>query len=392
MEVTFTYDAQTVMVLDNTCSNKPTEIWVSKRDLTNDEELPGATLAIKDTDGDTVTTWVSTDEPHRVTGLHFGESYTLKEIRAADGYALADNITFRLIQKSDEDGNPLEECEVYYLTTKNILFWKWDDWKLLDDATVIMQDDITKVQISKKDLTTNEELPGAELIITDEKGNEIDRWISTDAPHYMEKLPAGKYTLTEVTAPDGYAIAERIPQLVRVNGYYNVGSIFDVSMTYGNKPYPIPEIKPEQMDKAIKELERLSPVNIIFQNEGVVGYDAEQHAIVFPTAMPQCEVLARLPAEIVIATAEQHTPGISQAPYLRKTAMAVSVEFCGRFSLPMPDTAAATLDGMDTHIPPDEERKTLEEIRELSVTIGDTVEKALGLQRGQSAPQRDEAR
>ena len=72
--------------------------------------------------------------------------------------------------------------------------------------------------------------------------------------------------------------------------------------------------------------------------------------------------------------------------------MAVSVEFCGRFFLPMPDTAAATLDGMDTHIPPGEERKTLEEIRELSVTIGDTVEKALGLQRGQSAPQRDEAR
>ena len=73
--------------------------------------------------------------------------------------------------------------------------------------------------------------------------------------------------------------AKGIPQLVRVNGYYNVGSIFDVSMTYGNKPYPIPEIKPEQMDKAIKELERLSPVSIVYQNEGVVGYDAEQHAI-----------------------------------------------------------------------------------------------------------------
>lgn len=122
MEVTFTYDGQAIMVLDNTCANKPTEMWVSKRDLTNDEELPGATLAIKDTDGNTVTTWVSTDEPHRVTGLHFGESYTLTEIRAADGYALANDITFRLIQKSDEDGNHLEECEVYYLTTKNILF------------------------------------------------------------------------------------------------------------------------------------------------------------------------------------------------------------------------------------------------------------------------------
>ena len=227
MEVTFTYDGQAIMVLDNTCANKPTEMWVSKRDLTNDEELPGATLAIKDTDGNTVTTWVSTDEPLRVTGLHFGESYTLTEIRAADGYALADNITFCLIQKSDEDGNHLEECEVYYLTTKNILFWKWDDWKLLDDATVIMQDDITKVQISKKDLTTNEELPGAELIITDEKGSEIDRWISTDAPHYMEKLPAGKYTLTEVTAPDGYAIAERMEFEVLPNGEVQTFEMFD---------------------------------------------------------------------------------------------------------------------------------------------------------------------
>ena len=218
MEVTFAYDGQAIMVLDNTCANKPTEMWVSKRDLTNDEELPGATLAIKDTDGNTVTTWVSTDEPHRVTGLHFGESYTLTEIRAADGYALANDITFRLIQKSDEDGNHLEECEVYYLTTKNILFWKWDDWKLLDDATVIMQDDITKVQISKKDLTTNEELPGAELVIKDKDGTEIDRWISTNEPHYVEKMPAGDYTLTEITAPNGYKVAESIDFTVLPTG------------------------------------------------------------------------------------------------------------------------------------------------------------------------------
>ena len=218
MEVTFTYDGQAVMVLDNTCSNKPTEMWVSKRDLTNDEELPGATLAIKDMNGNTVTTWVSTDEPHRVSGLHFGESYTLTEIRAADGYALADDITFRLIQKVDEDGNPLEECEVYYLTTKNILFWKWDDWKLLDDATVIMRNDITKVQISKKDLTTKEELPGAELVIKDKDGTEIDRWISTNEPHYVEKMSAGDYTLTEITAPNGYKVAESISFTVLPTG------------------------------------------------------------------------------------------------------------------------------------------------------------------------------
>ena len=210
MEVTFTYDGQAVQVLESTCTDKPTEMWVSKRDLTNDEELPGATLTIQDADGNVVTSWVSSDTPHRVTGLHLGDAYTLTETRPADGYALADDITFRLLQKVDEDGNNLQEAEVYYLTTKNFLFWTWDDWKLLDDATVIMRDDITKVQISKVDIATGKELPGAELTITDKDGKEIDRWVSSDKPHYIEKLPAGDYTLTEITAPDGYDIAERI--------------------------------------------------------------------------------------------------------------------------------------------------------------------------------------
>lgn len=210
MEVTFTYDGQAVQVLESTCTDKATEMWVSKRDLTNDEELPGATLTIKDADGNVVTSWVSTDTRHRVTGLHLGDAYTLTETRPADGYALADDITFRLLQKVDEDGNNLQEAEIYYLTTKNFLFWTWEDWKLLDDATVIMKDDITKVQISKVDIATGKELPGAELTITDKDGKEIDRWVSTDTPHYIEKLPDGDYTLTEITAPDGYDIAESI--------------------------------------------------------------------------------------------------------------------------------------------------------------------------------------
>ena len=218
IEVTFTYDGQAVQVLESTCTDKPTEMWVSKRDLTNDEELPGATLSIKDSDGNVVESWVSTDTPHRVTGLHLGDAYTLTETHPTDGYALADEITFRLLQTVDEDGSNLQEAEVYYLTKKSLLFWTWDDWKLLDDATVIMRDDTIKVEISKKDLTTMEELPGAELTITDKDGKEIDRWVSSDKPHYIEKLPAGTYTLTEVKSPDGYAFAESVPFTVLPTG------------------------------------------------------------------------------------------------------------------------------------------------------------------------------
>ena len=218
MEVTFTYDGQAVQVLESTCTDKATEMWVSKRDLTNDEELPGATLSIKDSDRNVVESWVSTDTPHRVTGLHLGDAYTLTETRPADGYALADEITFRLLQKVDENGSNLQEAEVYYLTEKSLLFWTWDDWKLLDDATVIMRDDTIKAEFSKKDLTTMEELPGAELTITDKDGKELDRWVSTETPHYIEKLPAGDYTLTEVKAPDGYAFAESVPFTVLPTG------------------------------------------------------------------------------------------------------------------------------------------------------------------------------
>lgn len=211
MEVTFTYDGEVLHVLDNTCANKPTEMWVSKRDLTNDEELPGATLIIKDTKDNVVDTWVSTDTPHRVTGLHFDEEYMLTEKRPADGYAVADDIVFRLERKADADGHELDEADVYYLKDKKKLwFIPWEEWELLDDATVIMKDDITRVQIFKVDIATGEELPGAELVIKDKDGNTVAQWVSEDKHHYIEKLPAGDYTLTEITAPNGYQLAESI--------------------------------------------------------------------------------------------------------------------------------------------------------------------------------------
>lgn len=219
MDVAFTYDGEVLQVLDNTCANKPTEMWVSKRDLTNDEELPGATLIIKDTKDNIVDTWVSTDTPHRVTGLHFDEEYTLTEKRPADGYAVADDIVFRLERKADADGHELDEADVYYLKDKKKLWIiPWEEWELLDDATVIMRDDITRVQISKVDIATGKELPGAKLAIKDKGGNTVAQWVSEDKPHYIEKLPAGEYTLTEITAPNGYQLAESIAFTVLPTG------------------------------------------------------------------------------------------------------------------------------------------------------------------------------
>lgn len=75
-----------------------------------------------------------------------------------------------------------------------------------------MVDDTTKVRISKQDITTGEELPGAKLQVIDKNGDVIEEWTSTKEPHYLEAvLKAGEtYTLHEVIAPDGYAIANDV--------------------------------------------------------------------------------------------------------------------------------------------------------------------------------------
>lgn len=253
MDVTFTHDGEVLQVLDNTCANKPTEMWVSKRDLTNDEELPGATLIIKDAKENIVDTWVSTDTPHRVTGLHFDEEYTLTEKRPADGYAVADDIVFRLERKTDADGHELDEADIYYLKDKKKLWIiPWEEWELLDDATVIMRDDITRVQISKVDIATGKELPGAELVIKDKDGNTVAQWVSEDKPHYIEKLPAGEYTLTEITAPNGYQIAESITFTVLPTGELQTVVMKDARIpeetphedTPSNTPQPTPGSTP----------------------------------------------------------------------------------------------------------------------------------------------------
>lgn len=67
-----------------------------------------------------------------------------------------------------------------------------------------------KVQISKTDITGDNELEGAVLSVIDADGNLVEKWTSGKEPHMIEKLPAGKYILREETAPFGYVIAQDI--------------------------------------------------------------------------------------------------------------------------------------------------------------------------------------
>ena len=189
-------------VVEITAVNKSITIEISKVDVYG-EELIGAEMQLIDSQDNVVDEWVSDGTNHIVTELPAGE-YTLKEIAAPDGYVIANDIRFTV----DVYGNVTVENVDATAVSEN------------GNPLVVMIDDTTKVQISKQDITTGVELPGATLQLIDEDGNVVEEWVSTNEPHMIErKLIAGKeYTLKEIIAPEGYEIANEIRFTVNEDG------------------------------------------------------------------------------------------------------------------------------------------------------------------------------
>ena len=189
-------------VIEITAENKPITVEISKRDVYGNE-LVGAEMVLENADGETVDKWTSDGTNHIVSKLGAGE-YMLKEIAAPDGYVIATDIKFTV----DVYGNVMVENVDFTAVSDN------------GNPLIAMVDDTTKVRISKRDITTGEELPGATLQIIDENGNVVEEWVSTDEAHFIEgKLIAGKeYTLRETIAPDGYEIANEISFTVNEDG------------------------------------------------------------------------------------------------------------------------------------------------------------------------------
>ena len=243
-------------------------VVVSKTDLAGTKELPGAKLQILSSDGKTVLeSWTSTNEEYKVTKkLKAGESYILREIEAPDGYAIADDVKFTVnkdgsttkvvmkdaqtsvtVSKTDltgekeiagaklqilnKNGKVMEEwtsdgkthavtaalvADVTYIlhevsapagyrTAKDIEFTVDKTGKTTE---VVMKDAPTKASILKTD-ESGKALSGAQLVVKDSTGKELDKWTSDGKAHEITGLlTVGEtYTLSEVSAPSGYTVA-----------------------------------------------------------------------------------------------------------------------------------------------------------------------------------------
>lgn len=160
---------------------------VLKVDAQTGEAISGAELKLSNSKGEEIKTWTSGAKAEVITGLTEGK-YTLTEVEAPEGYIAIDKtIKFSIDSKGnilDESGNKIVK------------------------VIITNEKKTGGVEISKQDITNKEELPGATLVVKDKDGNIIDEWVSTDKPHYIEKVPPGTYTLTETIAPAGYILSE----------------------------------------------------------------------------------------------------------------------------------------------------------------------------------------
>ena len=107
IEVRVYRDAVTVDLGTLTNDDLPRTV-VSKRSVTGEGELPGATLRVYDADGELVEEWVSGEEPHRIEALVPGE-YVLREAEAPEGYELAGDAPFTVEETADVQAVTMED-------------------------------------------------------------------------------------------------------------------------------------------------------------------------------------------------------------------------------------------------------------------------------------------
>ncbi len=189
-----------VLLVEDT---KAVSVNISKVDATNQKELEGAHIQIVDKDGKIVDEWTSGKEPHVVKNLKPGETYTLRETVAPDGYTVTSDTTFTL----KEDGTVDQTKTTATVSNKGV---------------VLVEDNMTSVSISKVDITSQKELAGAHIQILDKDGNVVEEWDSTDKAHTIKGLKTGEtYTLRETVAPNGYYLKADTTFTLKADGSFD---------------------------------------------------------------------------------------------------------------------------------------------------------------------------
>lgn len=264
-----------------TYKDTPINVSISKKAVGGDTEIVGAVFKIYkagDANKTAVDSWTTTGNIHRVLvgALEVGETYILTEMIAPTGYGYMADQQFTV----NEDGS---------ITVLTGGLEK-------TGQTLVVRDKQVKLAISKIDEDTTAPLAGAILGVYDENGVEVDRFTSTtttyDVPLGKLTAPAfntdgsvayKQYTLKEISAPDGYQLADDI--VFAVDSYGKVytaqvtGNVTNYTEITGNNPTITMEDKEKPSGTIyIRKLNAKTSLDIKGATLGI--YDAATDALV----------------------------------------------------------------------------------------------------------------
>lgn len=160
---------------------------VTKTDLVDGSEVEGAELVITDKYGNVIDEWISTKEPHHITGLEEGKTYTLTEKTAPYGYEIAESIEFTV--STDKETQLIE----------------------MKDMPILRS-----VQVEKVDKATGEHIKSNKFEFGIYEDAECTKLIKKAGANEYEGtalfdgLRFGTYYIKEIKAPLGYKLSDQI--------------------------------------------------------------------------------------------------------------------------------------------------------------------------------------
>ena len=188
--------------------NDPTAIEIDKTVLGEEAPLPGAVFELwradMETSGDEgEPETFTTDEKGRIRISHLAPgSYRLRESEAPAGFVTDPAVIEFTV---DESGRINREST----------------------HRIALENDFTKVEISKREITDESEVIGAELELRDGDGAVIDTWTSEKEPHRIDRLKPGEYTLSEKRTPRSHDLAEDVTFTVEETGEIQKVTMYD---------------------------------------------------------------------------------------------------------------------------------------------------------------------
>ncbi len=156
-----------------------TKVAISLLDIDTKEPVIGGTLTIVNKEGKEVTEkWVTDGKPHRIDKLPIGEYYLVEtQAPTLKGYVRTEKVAFEVKEVKE-----IQQVE--------------------------MLQDYTRIQIKPKDEDTEEEVKGIEIIIKDDKGNEVGKVTigenEEETNNILNRLPVGDYVIESTKVPYGY--------------------------------------------------------------------------------------------------------------------------------------------------------------------------------------------